>query len=786
MRRLSLLGNLSSHGSSPHKSGSRDVFRTLDDNDSWSANLGSTAVLVKPQIERIGDNDEEWFSEAEQRNSGDDSPFSSPSKSRSPAKKRGSGKSHGSGKSMLAPARQRSAEKVLRAMANTIGFPAAFGPSDDDPYEPPRPQQPALLRSPSASSQSPSKKTLKRMASTDSCLQFDFAKARAIPSASAAVVPMEAFLSEFEATDAEEESSKRSAQREKIKKSAKDDPQRKQRRSERARKMEEAVDCSESESDYDPTTLSFQGSRKGAGRKPSMLGELSDAEPDGMRFSGHGATATATAASERPDRKSSSAKKKSSAKRSSSSDIIEPSAGSSNLGSNKSSAVRRSASEAVRPDAVSSSSRKKSSDSTGKTEKAEKTKPIAPLAPSKYDYESDASRRRPKAASRKPISPSAPADHHRKKDRERDDSDCSDDDSDNSGQRNAIPTQYQVKNNNGKDSSALAKKSPVKDKRRPSLATARPEDVVNAIRRRYSVSSSMYNTDTDADDLSVMTDDSEVSRRSSHRRSLEAWREKEKFKQQADSTFDSLTGEQKRNQNEKESLRQQILDQSRRGPVRSLSRQRSTQDAERSESTRMLGQLLGEADTSNNDSASEHERTGGGGTRMRRQSLELGYGQDTVYGSIDQIGGGAPGYLPSGLNHTVRRGSQCDRRGSQTGADVASDSMRNLMQTLAGSAKVDSKKTSTKKKTTNSPTTEKTAPKKKIANSPTRIDKTKEASGGGGAGTAGTTSHDKSIDEILKARRLRGATGRQKINPEKEEAKKFNTMNLLTAGMLFK
>jgi hypothetical protein len=763
MRRLSLLGNLSSHGS-PTKSGGRDVFRTLDDNDSWSASLGSSAVFVKPQIERIGDNDEEWFSEAEQR-SGDDS-FSS-NRSRSPLKKRGSGKSHGSGKSML-PQRQPSKEEVLQAMANTIGSFSQFEPSELSCEQPQQTQQ---LSRHSSSSPTKRKKVVaspKRNVSSDACLKFDFAKAQAIPSGSAMAVPMDAFLSEFENTDAEitdrDEESPNRLSRDRIKKkSSRDDPMRKQRRSERARKMEEAVECSESESDYGD--LATPHDRMGAGRKQSMLGDLSDEDPDVLRYSGHNKEAAAAPAVSRSALSSRPHSSKKSSVQRSVSEVVEPD-GKSSSPSKKSSTVRRSASEAVRPDSISSSSRKKSSGSKGKTEKPQ---PITRLAPSKKDYESDASRRRPKA-SRKPMSPVAADHHHRKKDRE-DDSDCSDDDSDSGQQRRAIPAQYQVKNNNGNmnHNGSQGLKSPGKEKRRPSMASARPEDVVNAIRRRYSVSSSVYNTDTEADDQSTMTDDSEVSRRS-HRRSLDVWREKEKFKQQADSTFDSHTSEQKTNQNEKELQRQQMLDQSRRGPVRSISRQRSAHDAERSDSTRLVGQLLGEPETSNNDSSSDHEKTGGG--RMRRQSLEVGYGQDSVYGSIDQIDrrlstAAGNNYLPSGLNQAGRRGSQtCDRRGSQTGADSATDSMRNLMQTLAGSAKVESRKTTSKKK-------------EKIAISPT--EKTKEP----GGGTVGTTSHDKSIDEILKARRLRGAKGRQKVNPEKEEAKKFNAMNLLTAGMLF-
>jgi hypothetical protein len=766
MRRLSLLGNLSTHGSPMQKSGGRDVFRTLDeDNDSWSASLGSSAVFVKPQIERIGDNDEEWFSEAEQR-SGDDS-FSS-NRSKSPAKKRGSGKSHGSGKSML-PARQPSNEEVLRAMANTVGSFSQFEPSELSCVQP---QQTRQLSRHASSSPIKRKKVVaspKRGVSSDACLQFDFAKARAIRSGKAAAVPMDAFLVELETTDAEitdqEESSKRLARDRIKKKSSRDDPMRKQRRSERARKMEEAVECSESESDYGD--LGTPHDRMGAGRKQSILGDLSDEDLDVLRYSGHNKEAAAAPVVPQSTLSSQSHSPKKSSVRRSVSEVVEPDGKSSSP--SKKSSTRRSASEAVRPDSISSSSRKRSSGSKGKTEKP---KPVTRLAPSKKDYESDASRRRPKA-SRKPMSPVAADHHHRKKDRE-DDSDCSDDDDSDSGQqRRAIPAQYQVKNNIGNmnHNGSHGKKSPGKEKRRPSIASARPGDVVDAIRRRYSVSSSVYNTDTEADDQSTMTDDSEVSRRSFHRRSLDAWREKEKFKQQADSTFDSHTSEPQINQNEKELQRQQMLDQSRRGPVRSQSRQRSAHDADRSDSTRLVGQLLGEPETSNNDSSSDHEKIGGG--RVRRQSLEVGYGQDSVYGSLDQIDrrpSTAAGnkYLPSGLNQAGRRGSQtCDRRGSQTGADSATDSMRNLMQTLAGSAKVESSRKTTKKK-------------EKLANSPT--EKTKEP----GGGTVGTTSHDKSIDEILKARRLRGAKGRQKINPEKEEAKKFNAMNLLTAGILFK
>lgn len=268
-------------------------------------------------------------------------------------------------------------------------------------------------------------------------------------------------------------------------------------------------------------------------------------------------------------------------------------------------------------------------------------------------------------------------------------------------------------------------------RRSPVAQTVNPNTIVQNVKRKYGQNID-YPTDTE-DETSRM-DDSIRSRR----RSIQhAWKEKEQLKSKAHSGLED-SGPTQPVDPEKENHRREILDQSRKGPVRASSRLRERNDP------LLADNLLGD------DLGSESEREVVEPTTRRRLSLDPGFGEDNLYGSIDQL-------IDNRRNRTRRSPNNAQARGSGL---ENSQQIRQLKETL-----------------------DPHNPSRHLSgeiSSPGKGDKARKSPHNKDA-----HSYDKSVDELLKARRLRGANQRTKAL-QKEEAKKFNPMEMLAGSNLFK
>lgn len=269
-------------------------------------------------------------------------------------------------------------------------------------------------------------------------------------------------------------------------------------------------------------------------------------------------------------------------------------------------------------------------------------------------------------------------------------------------------------------------------------ASVDPNMIVQNVKRKYGRT---VECPTDTEDESSRMDESVHSRR----RSIQhAWKEKEQFKAKAENEL-GTDKEDEPVDRDKENRRQELLNQSRKGPIRASSRLR-----ERGASPNHVDSLLG--DDTEATSASESERVK---STRRRMSLDAGYGEDSIYGSIDEL-------VDNRRNRQRRRDSregQQQRRNIQELAAIhrsavdPRDDIRRMSMSGAGSPRDQSKSDGRRK------------------------DKAMSATCG--------QSYDKSIDELLKARRLRGANQRSKAN-HKEETKKFSPIDILSGASLFK
>ena len=267
-------------------------------------------------------------------------------------------------------------------------------------------------------------------------------------------------------------------------------------------------------------------------------------------------------------------------------------------------------------------------------------------------------------------------------------------------------------------------------KRISSLApTTNPNTIVQNVQRMYGQN---IDCPTDKEDETSRMDDSIRSR--SRRRSMQhAWKEREQLKSKAQSDC-NLTEPHESLDPEKENHRREILDQSRKGPVRASSRLR-----ERGDGMARVDNLLGD------DIGSASERDVVEPTR-RRLSLAPSFGEDSIYGSIDQL-------IDNRRNRTCRSpiNSQARRNSLEH-----SQQIRQLKETLD---------------LQNSPL-------------PALRDHGKIAKARRSPHPKDVHSYDTSVDELLKSRRLRGANQSTKAH-QQEEAKKFSSMEMQAGAERF-
>lgn len=234
-----------------------------------------------------------------------------------------------------------------------------------------------------------------------------------------------------------------------------------------------------------------------------------------------------------------------------------------------------------------------------------------------------------------------------------------------------------------------------------------------------------------------------------------AWREKEKEKEKAKTNghndFDSML-DQKAQDSQKNLSRKEILDESRKGPVRSMSRQRECRPSE-TRSSRALGDTLDDQSDTDDD---------------------LNYDSCSVYGSIAELENGSGmsrrgSYLPTTLGASTRRNSTFNCSSTdESGMAMRRPSLREIIK--AEVLNPDRSKTSTPQYSFD-----------KIYGS------------GPGLGTADVDSirrsqsvprnreagkHEGAVDDIFKNRRLRGEVdhSRNKKGKNVKEEKKKKTL----------
>lgn len=263
-------------------------------------------------------------------------------------------------------------------------------------------------------------------------------------------------------------------------------------------------------------------------------------------------------------------------------------------------------------------------------------------------------------------------------------------------------------------------------------------------------------------------DESERSRRRERSLARSSWREKEKFRAKGGSDFDSIL-DKKFEQAQDANRRRELLDLSRKGPVRALSRQRSS-STQRSETTSRLDSLLGGKDEEVDEIANRDSSV----QRKRRPSA-LGSAcssSESLYGSTVELETGCDdnSYLPSGLGGS-RRPSIRSRVPENGGAMHRQPSLKDVLKAdlEEGMRRTDSNGMLPDKY---NPNMGKIYGGAMGAGPGADVLRQRSASASRSRDYNTGGKHESTIDDIFKSRRLRGEVTRTRTKTGKDSAKK--------------